>query len=149
MKRILIFALLASVTWSVAQTKPSAVEQEVLRVENARIEAILHADTAALERLLSDDLTYTHSTGRVDSKTSFIRSIQSGDLTYVAIQPDELRVRVYGDAAVLTGRSAMKVKSPRLQNQTLDLDVRFLIVYAKQDGHWRQVAWQSTRIAPQ
>jgi len=149
MKGILVFLLAIAATWSVAQTIEKTPEKEVLRVENERIQAVLHRDTAALEQLLADELVYTHSTGRVDSKAQFIHSIQSGDLSYLAMKHSNLDARVYGDVAVLTGRSAVKVKSPHTGNQIADLDLRFLNVYAKRKGQWQQLAWQSTRIAPQ
>jgi len=149
MKCILVFLLAIGATWSVAQTMEKTPENEALRVENERIQAVLQRDTAALEQLLADELIYTHSTGRVDSKAQFIHSIQSGDLNYLAMKHSDLDARVYGEVAVLTGRSAVKVKSPRTENQIVDLDIRFLNVYAKRKGQWQQVAWQSTRIAPQ
>ena len=149
MKGILVFLLAIAATWSVAQTIEKTPEKEVLRVENERIQAVLHRDTAALEQLLADELVYTHSTGRVDSKAQFIHSIQSGDLNYLAMKHSNLDARVYGDVAVLTGRSAVKVKSPHTENQIVDLDLRFLNVYAKRNRQWQQLAWQSTRIAPQ
>jgi hypothetical protein len=149
MKGILVFLLAIAATWSVAQTIEKTPEKEVLRVENERIQAVLHRDRAALEQLLANELVYTHSTGRVDSKAQFIHSIQSGDLNYLAMKHSNLDARVYGDVAVLTGRSAVKVKSPHTGNQIADLDLRFLNVYAKRKGQWQQVAWQSTRIAPQ
>jgi len=149
MKGILVFLLAIAATWSVAQTIEKTPEKEVLRVENERIQAVLHRDTAALEQLLADELVYTHSTGRVDSKAQFIHSIQSGDLNYLAMKHSNLDARVYGDVAVLTGRSAVKVKSPHTENQIVDLDLRFLNVYAKRNGQWQQLAWQSARIAPQ
>ena len=149
MKGILVFLLAIGATWSVAQTIEKAPENEVLRVENERVQAVLQRDTAALEQLLADELIYTHSTGRVDSKARFIHSIESGDLNYLAMNHSNLDARVYGDVAVLTGRSAVRVKSPHTGNQIVDLDLRFLNVYAKRKGQWQQVAWQSTRIAPQ
>ncbi len=158
MKRIFLTAVfIAGASLALGQTagkkpvpeKHSTAEQEVLQAENARIQAVVDRDTPALERMLADELTYTHSTGRVESKAGFIQDIRSGELTYVAIKHDDLRVRVYRDAAVLTGRSAMKVKSPRTQNQIQELDVLFLEVYTKRNGRWQQVAWQSTRLAPQ
>ncbi len=149
MKGILVFLLAIAATWSVAQSIEKTPEKEVLRVENERIQAVLLRDTAALEQLLADELVYTHSTGRVDSKARFIHSIESGDLNYLAMNPSDLHARVYADVAVLTGRSGLKVKSRRTESQVVDLDIRFLNVYAKRSGQWQQVAWQSTRIAPQ
>jgi hypothetical protein len=148
MKGFLVFLLAIAATSLVAQSIEKTPEKEVLRVENQRIQAVLRRDTAALEQLLADELVYTHSTGRVDSKAQFIHSIESGDLNYLAMKHSNFDARVYGDVAVLTGRSAVKVKSPHTGNQTADLDLRFLNVYAKRRGQWQQVAWQSTRIAP-
>lgn len=159
MKRISVIALLAVAASSLAaaqtgakksgQNQQSKAEQEVLQVENARIQAVLQGDTTALDRILADDLVYTHSTARVDTKAQFLGSINSGDLKYESMKHDDLKVRVYGDAAVLTGRSAVKVSSPRTQGQTLSMEIRLISVYAKQNGRWQQVAWQSTRIAQQ
>jgi len=149
MKGFLVFLLAITAAWPVAQTIEKTPEKEVLRVENERIQAVLLRDTAALEQLLADELVYTHSTGPVDSKARFIHSIESGDLNYLAMKHSDLDARLYGDVAVLTGRSAVKVESPRTGSQIVDLDIRFMNVYSKRKGQWQQVAWQSTRIAPQ
>ena len=45
---------------------------EILALENRRIEAMLKGDVQALEEILADDLVYTHTTARLDTKTSFI-----------------------------------------------------------------------------
>jgi hypothetical protein len=48
------------------------VEQEILRVEGKRIDAMVALDLAALDPILADDLSYSHSSGRTDTKASFL-----------------------------------------------------------------------------
>ena len=123
--------------------------KEVVRTEDNRLQAVIRADAAALGRLLADELVYTHSTGRVDTKSSFIQSVQSKELIYEKMEHADLNVRVYGGVALLTGRSAVRVRSARMAGQVQSFEIRFLNVYAKKNRAWQQVAWQSTRIAQQ
>ncbi|HZF10863.1 MAG TPA: nuclear transport factor 2 family protein [Thermoanaerobaculia bacterium] len=116
----------------------------VKAVELQRFATMVKGDTAVLERVLGDDLTYTHSTGAVDTKASFLASLQSGKLRYLALKPDGVEARVYaGAAAVVTGRIEMRVVS---DGKEVTFPARFTSVYAKRHGRWLLVAWQSTRL---
>jgi len=125
-----------------ANHRESKTQEEIRQLEARRLRAMMDADTAALDRILGDDLTYTHSNGAVDTKASFLAVLKSGKLKYESVSTDG-QVRVQGDTAVVTGRGAMKV---RAGDRQLDMAVRFTDVYVKRDGHWQMIAWQSTRI---
>jgi hypothetical protein len=114
-------------------------------VEQARVRALLAADVAALEPLLGDDLLYVHAGGWAQTKKEFLESLRQGELKYDAMQHHDVRARVYGDAAVLTGRSTVGVRSARRQMQLLEMEILFTAVYAKMDGRWQLAVWQSTR----
>ena len=118
-------------------------ESEIRQLENRRFQAMLKVDTEELHRLLADDLTYTHSSGAVDSKSQLIDSLKSGERKYEAIEPQDLKVRLYGSAAIVTGRARLKTVS---KGQESDFQVQFTDVYAKKNGHWQMVAWQSSRL---
>jgi len=118
-------------------------ESAVLTVQARRFQAMTAADVAALNRILSDDLVYTHTTGLVDSKTSLAASIGSGKVNYVSLDPSDAMVRVYGETAVVTGQAAMRVIAGSQEHQ---LSIRFTEVYVQIDGDWKLVSWQSTRI---
>ena len=120
-------------------------EGEIRELEQQRFEAMQHVDVAALNRILSDDLIYTHASGLAQTKAELIGVIGSGDFKYESISAEGSRVRIYGQTAVVTGRATMKIKSGQGE-QTLKLC--YLDVYAKQDGRWRMVAWQSSRVEP-
>ena len=100
-------------------------------------------DVHALEEILADDLSYTHSTGRLESKAEFISSLTSGRTKYKSIERDDIKVRHYGDTAVVTGSAKFYVNA---NDQDIKFQVRFTDVYAKRDDVWRMVAWQSTKL---
>ena len=116
---------------------------EIIQLENRRIEAMTKQDVQALEEILADDLSYTHSTGRLESKAEFISNLTSGRTKYQSIERDDVKVRQYGDTAVVTGRAKFHVNA---NGQDIKFQVRFTDVYAKRDGVWQMVAWQSTKL---
>ena len=120
--------------------------QDVREVEKRRIQYLTGGDLTQLERILSDDLIYTHSSGRVESKAQFLAALRSGEMKYEAMDHEDVQVRVYGDTAVLTGRSRVKLKS---KGEDRSFPLRFTLVYAKQERQWRMVGWQSTRLPEQ
>ena len=66
-----------------ASTVRAGSSEEILAAENARVEALLRADYDAVDRLLGEDLTYTHSTAVLDTKAMFLESLRSGRLRSV------------------------------------------------------------------
>lgn len=137
------FAMVALL--SIGQAAPAAAtaDEAVRAADAARIKAFMAADRTALQSLLGEDLTYAHSSGRLDGKAAIIDAITSGKTQYHSIAPEDVAVRLYGDVAVLTGRAAVNVTN---DGQLLDLKLRFISVYVKRDGRWQFVAWQSTRL---
>ena len=122
------------------------VEQEVIQVENRRFQAMVDADTDALESILADELTYTHTSAVLDTKESFIRRLASGTLNYESVAPSNMQVRSYGDTAVVTGNAEVQVSNS--SNRT-SFSLRFTDVLVQRDGRWQVVAWQSTRVPAQ
>jgi ketosteroid isomerase-like protein len=121
----------------------SAAEKAVRAADAARIQATVSNDFQALEKLLGDDLTYTHSSGVLEGKAQVLGKLRSGATRYNTIVPSDVRVRVYGDTAVMTGRAAVNVT---VDGKTQDLLLQFTSVYVQRGGAWQFVAWQSTRV---
>jgi hypothetical protein len=121
----------------------ATAESEIAQIEQQRFAAMQAADIATLDRLLSPDLTYTHSSGKLETKPVFLGAIRTGALKYKTVAPEGIAVRVYDSAAVVTGRCHFQVEA---EDRQLDLQVRFTDVYVKRDGAWQLVAWQSTRL---
>src|SRR5215472_9806162 len=126
--------------WAMAE--PSAVEAEVLRADDQRFQAMTRGDWPALEAVLSDDLTYVHSTARLESKAEHVANLRAGKPHYRGIAPRDRRVRVHVDVGIVNGVSEMHVENAGKEQC---FTVRYLAVYVKAGDRWRMIAWQSTR----
>lgn len=147
MRRALVLAalgLLASSGRLASASPASAREAERVRAaELKRFEVTTRGDLDELARLLADDLTYTHSTGVIETKAQFLDALRSGKVRYERIEPEELQVRAYGTTAVITGKAQVSVVS---DGQPKSIVLRFTDVWVKRGGRWQMVAWQSTRL---
>ena len=171
MKRIILLAALvfaaASVTFGqpptstpekpTAQEKPvgekmaatGSVEQAVRQLDRDLLDAMMRNDTALLEKVATDDYTITNPLGMVITKAQAIAGAKN--FKFESLTPDDVQVRVYGDAAVVTGRATVKgqLKTPAATMQDISGQYRYTRVYVKQEGQWRLVAHQMTPIAQQ
>ncbi len=121
----------------------TGVEAEVLKADDRRFEAMRMGDWAGLDAALADDLTYVHSTARLESKAEHVANLRGGKPHYRGIAPRERRVRVHGGVGVVNGVSEMHVER---DGKAQHFTVRYLAVYAKSGDAWRMIAWQSTRV---
>ncbi len=117
--------------------------QMIIDLDAKRMRAMAEKDTATLSALLADDLIYTHSSARLDTKASLIGAMEAGTTVYSECTPSEVKAKDCGDAVVLTGICRIGVTSNEVPQA---FTVRFTDVYAKRGGEWRMVAWQSTRL---
>lgn len=116
---------------------------DVLRADDRRFEAMRKQDWPSLEDSLAEDLTYVHSTARLESKAEHVGNLKAGKPFYRGIAPRDRTVRVHGAVAVVNGVSEMHVENVGKENR---FTVRYLAVYAKMGSIWRMIAWQSTRV---
>jgi ketosteroid isomerase-like protein len=123
-------------------TQATGVEADVLRADDRRFEAMRRGDWAALDAALADELTYVHSTARLESKAEHIANLRAGKPHYRGIAPRDRKARVRGDVGIVNGVSDMHVERDGKENR---FTVRYLAVYAKTGADWRMIAWQSTR----
>ncbi len=123
-------------------TERTTVEADILRADDQRFDAMRRGDWTALDAALADDLTYVHSTARLESKAEHIANLRAGKPHYRGIAPRERSARVHGGIGVVNGVSEMHVESAGKEQR---FTVRYLAVYAKVGERWRMIAWQSTR----
>ena len=115
---------------------------DVLKCEAARYDAQIRQDESALRNLLDDELHYTHSTGAVDTKESFLKFIKT--VHYKAVDRDEVTVRVYDQFATVTGIAKMTVDRSRQIRQSR---IRFVNVWIDRGAGWKNLIWQSTPLS--
>jgi ketosteroid isomerase-like protein len=148
MKQIVLIASLIFMVSVYAQnrTDTGKLEKEVLEVDTQRADAYVNGDVATLERILADDVTYVHPTGKVETKAEVIAGFKNQDRKYKSIKRDDVVVRIYGNTAVVTGRNTI---SAEYQGKNYDVQNRFTRVYVKQAGGWRLVAHHGSNIPQQ
>jgi len=148
---ILYLLLMVHTGWALAQnrqltggsTAATSAENEIRKLEEARNQAILHGDVGALDRMTSDDYTFITLRAEMRTKAEILKGFASGSFHYESREISDLKVRVYGDTAIVTGRSVQKGME---NGKDYSGGYWFTRVYVKQNGHWLTVALQTTLI---
>jgi uncharacterized protein (TIGR02246 family) len=115
------------------------------QADDARVIALTSGDPAKMAAIFSDELTYVHSTGKVNHKADFLATLSSGALRYVSIDYDAREFQVVAPGVVLVrGRCLIHSRSDKEEHNHLS----FLMVYRREaDGVWRFLAWQSCKLS--
>ncbi|MEP7365875.1 MAG: nuclear transport factor 2 family protein [Acidobacteriota bacterium] len=122
----------------------AAVEDEIKTAEQQWAAAAKSGDAAQLNRLLSNDIVYTHATGIIDNKTSYIEKVKSKRQKYDGIVPSNVHIKVFdGHTAVLTARMRMHGTNAA---GPFDDQVLMTHVWVKTNGAWQLVAHQTTKV---
>ncbi|HWR16085.1 MAG TPA: nuclear transport factor 2 family protein [Terriglobales bacterium] len=109
-----------------------------LALESAWNEAHVSGDAIVLDQLWSEDLEVTVPRMPVMSKTEALGFARSGKMKFQKYQTSDLNVRVYGDAAVVSGRLQ---RERSLNGKTFEDDWRFTKVYIRRNERWQVVAF--------
>ena len=141
---LLMFAGLVVTTSARAQSTRDADVRELERLEKVWNEAHEHGDADALEALWADDLEVAAPRMPVLNKADAVRFARSGRMKFLLYRTSDLRVRVYENAAVVTGR----LQRTRILNdkETSD-DWRFSKMYVRDAHRWRVVAFHASEAA--
>ncbi|MBI4892766.1 MAG: nuclear transport factor 2 family protein [Acidobacteria bacterium] len=139
MKRLLIiFSLLALPAFSADPAQ--AVEE----AERGWAKGVTTNDFALLGKVLGDDLSYTHSTGALDTKASYIDNLKTGKARYLKVDHEDLKVRLLSkDTAIAICRAAVVTIQNGKENPAR---LTFLHVFVNRHGQWQMVAHQSARL---
>ena len=120
-----------------------SVEEQIKKMEKDRAAAVVKADVATLEGLTSDDYVLINANGQVSNKAETMSSIKTGKIKLTSNEVSDLKVRVYGNTAVVTGKANSK---GTIGGRELKGPVMFTRVYVKKNGKWQSVAFQQTPI---
>ena len=116
---------------------------EVEALERARFKAWIAADTSVMRPMLGDDLVYCHSTGQCQNKEEIVAAIGSRETIYHAMDIVYMKPRLIDGAVVINGKLNIRAE---LAGKVTEFQAIYTDVYAKRNGHWQLVAWQSTRL---
>lgn len=116
---------------------------ELTRQAMAWDEAIVRKDRDAIAANMTPDFRQIGSNGEVEDRDSFIGELMSSDLQIDPYTVEEFEVRLYGDTALLSGRTRM---TGRYAGAPFSTHYRYTDVYVRVGGHWKVCSVQTTRI---
>lgn len=122
------------------------MEEELLQVEEGFGEAIARNDAEAIGRFVADEWIIINADGGIIDRERFLAVITSGVLAHEMMESDEMRVRVYGDSAVVTALTRSKGKFMEHEFTTHE---RSTDVFVRREGQWRCVLTQLTASTKQ
>jgi len=105
--------------------------------------AIVAKNRAAIEANMADDFRQIDARGNVETKASFVDGLVSPDLQLDPYSVEDFDVRLYGDTALLSGRSRM---TGRYQGRPFSTHYRYIDIYVKRGGAWKIVSVQISPI---
>ena len=117
----------------------SEAERELLKANEQYDEAIMRGDAAVLEQIFGDEFIYTSPKAEVLDKEQQISALSSGGLKLTGAKSDDVRIRIYGETAVMTGRFTARAESG---GKTTMIEERYTAVWVRRDGRWQLVAEQ-------
>jgi ketosteroid isomerase-like protein len=120
-------------------------EAAIRAVEAAVNRAVVAADVEFFERTLAAGFTHTSHSGRFRGREQWLADLRKRDTKYDTFDTDDLAVHIFGDTAVVTGRSTPT--GTNAKGAPITGQFRFLRVWVKLDGRWQVVAFEGTRIA--
>jgi ketosteroid isomerase-like protein len=123
----------------------SDVEQTLMKMEHDALAALLKKDTAAFGRIFADDAVLITPDGTPQTKSQLLADVKSGDLVIESSEMSDMKVRAYGDAAVVTYMTNDKGK---YKGQDIAGRYRWTDVFVRSGGTWHIVASQGTQIPP-
>jgi ketosteroid isomerase-like protein len=122
----------------------AAIKAEIKKLEDRRYQAMIDSDFDTLDRLLGDQLVYTHSTSQSDTRAEYIALCKKGVFKYRKIERPVENIQVYGDdTVVVTGQ--IKIDAV-IEGKPKQLNSRYTDLWRKGPKGWQMVAWQSTPI---
>ena len=149
MKQILTLTLaLAISVVARAEQKNSPVagdEAAILKLENDWPALVVKRDTATILSMGTDDCTFVFPGGELVTLKQIAADMKSGALTWESMHVDDLKVRIYGDSAVVFG---LETEKSKYKGEDTSGQYRFTDTWVKRNGRWLCVVSANTRVQP-
>ena len=140
---VLIFACLLFTISAFAQTKD---EKDVAAAVEFMRKAMVDGDRANLTKLAADDLSYGHSSGKIQDKKEFVEAIASGASDFVTIDLTDQTIKVAGNTAIVRHKLSAQTNDGGKPGSTV---LGIMLVFQKQKGAWKLLARQAYKLPVQ
>jgi ketosteroid isomerase-like protein len=112
--------------------------RQLTELQQQLARAWVTGDRVAIERIIAPEWTVTGPDGQVSTRADVLRDVfETRTHRIRSLTVDDVRVRVFGDAAVVTGRTRGRGESG---NTPYDVEIRFTDMFVRREGQWQAVA---------
>jgi ketosteroid isomerase-like protein len=119
------------------------LHREVENLESQWLKALIQNDIATVNRLLADDYLGIDPNGTLETKADALAQQRSGTMKITSIEPDNVKVRVYGDTAVVTSRVDVVGRDG---DRDVSGKYHYTHVYSRRSGEWKIVSFEASRL---
>ena len=141
MKKLTI--ILLSLTISTVMKAQTKDEKSLLTsVEKLRL-AMISGERSALENIAATDLSYGHSSGKLEDKAAFVESIASGKSDFVSIEFKNQTTKVVGKTAMVRHELHAKTNDG---GKPGEVHLGIFLVWQKQGGDWKLLGRQAYKL---
>jgi ketosteroid isomerase-like protein len=144
--RAQLLAVLAAVIFPMLAAAAQPREHDVAelkRLSDAWDKAIVRKDEKAEADNMAEDFRQIDGYGNLETKKSFVAGILDPKLTIDPYTVEEFEVRLYGDTALLSGRTHMTGK---YDGKVFESNYRYIDIYVRRNGAWQIVSVQITKL---
>ena len=120
-----------------------ATSAQIEQLERDRQQAFMRGDVAALDAATAEDYTTINFAGKISDKPQMMQSLRAAKIKVLSVTLDDLKARIYGDTAVLTG---VYNDHSIADGVAREVHVRFTRVFVRDGDRWRAVAYQQTAM---
>jgi ketosteroid isomerase-like protein len=135
-------ALILTLVLAQAAATSANVTAELTQFEQRLGASFTKGDCAAWGAMLAPDWSVIHITGEIVGRAQALETCPTSAATIETLTIDQITVRQFGDAAVVTGRTRIATREPNAAQITL----RFTDVFSRRSGRWLVVASHATRV---
>jgi len=125
------------------ESKGGTVEKQIKALHEQSRQAALKGDIRFQEKYLANDYVGIGGDGSILTKDQAIQMLKSGDIRYEAIDEHDVKVRAYGDTAIINAMATLKMTA---KGTPITGDYRATFVWIKQNGNWKEAAFQATPV---
>lgn len=137
----LIVCILFSLSTNFCFAQDNAKMEVMMKMSQLR-SGLLSRDSISLSKLLSNDVTYGHTNGMVQTKAELIHDLMTRTQDYKSIEPSGMNIRVYNNTAVVNINVGIKME---YNTKPLDMNMHVVLVWVKKNDNWELVARQSVK----
>lgn len=137
-----IYLIIAVLVLNTAQAQ-SKDSLQVAKAVNKLAELMVNPDKAALEALVSDQVSYGHSSGKLEGRTSFIESLTSGSSDFVKINLTDQTIQLFGKTAIVRNKLFASTNDG---GKPSEVKLALILVWQKQQKTWKLIARQAVKL---